>query len=102
MSERKYIAISLKHSDGYYPFVLWGYHRTQDDEERCFAGYTEDINNAELYTIEEFKEAYGNELGIYKYNPLTVDELMTDFKKLKKQYDTVFVSETEYRMNWGL
>lgn len=50
MNERKYIAISLKHSDGY-PFVLWGYHRTEDDEERCFAGYTEDVNKAELYTI---------------------------------------------------
>ena len=101
MNERKYIAISLKHSDGY-PFVLWGYHRTEDDEERCFAGYTEDVNNAELYTIEEFEEAYGNELGIYNYNPLSIGELLTDFKKLKKKYDTVFVSEAEYRMNWGL
>lgn len=101
MNERKYIAISVKHSNGY-PFVLWGYHRTKDNEERCFADYTEDINKAELYSIEEFKEAYGDELGIYNYNPITVYELLTDFKKLKKQYDTVFVSEAEYRRNWGL
>lgn len=101
MNERKYIAISVKHSNGY-PFVLWGYHRTKDNEERCFADYTEDINKAELYSIEEFKEAYGDELGIYNYNPITVYELLTDFKKLKKKYDTVFVSEVEYRRNWGL
>lgn len=81
MNERKYIAISVKH---------------------CFAGYTEDVNKAELYTIEEFEEEYGNELGIYNYNPLSIGELMTDFKKLKKKYDTVFVSEAEYRRNWGL
>lgn len=101
MNERKYIAVSVKHSDGY-PFVLWGYHRTKDNEKRCFAGYTEDVNNAELYTIEEFKEAYGDELDIYNYNPLTVDDLLLDFEKLKEKYDTVFVSEAEYRKNYGL
>lgn len=101
MNERKYIAISLKHSDGY-PFVLWVYHRTKDNGERCYAGYTDDINEAGLYSIEEFEEEYGNELGIYNYSPITVYELLTDFKKLKKKYDTVFVSEAEYRRDFGL
>ena len=101
MNERKYIAISLKHSDGY-PFVLWVYHRTKDNEKRCYAGYTDDINEAGLYSIEEFEEEYGNELGIYNYSPITVYELLTDFKKLKKKYDTVFVSEAEYRRDFGL
>lgn len=41
MKERKYIAVSIKHSEyTEYP-VLWGYNRTKDYEERCFAGYTE-------------------------------------------------------------
>lgn len=44
MSERNYYAVSLKHL---YPWkfgdklCLWGYKRTKDNEERCFAGYIE-------------------------------------------------------------
>lgn len=61
MNERKYFAVSLKHL---YPWkfgdrlCLWGYKRTKDNEERCFGGYTECVENAELYSIEEFCGAY--------------------------------------------
>ncbi len=66
MNERKYFAVSLKHL---YPWkfgdrlCLWGYKRTQDDEERCFCGYTGFIEEAELYTIEEFCGNYNKRIS---------------------------------------
>lgn len=35
MEDRKYIAISIKHSAGV-RFTLWGQKRTEDHEKRCF------------------------------------------------------------------
>ncbi len=39
MNERKYLAISIKHTEHGWKFgkpcVLWGYKRTADDEKRC-------------------------------------------------------------------
>lgn len=96
MNNRKYLAVSLKHSTGF-PYTLWGYKRTKDDERRCYCDYTTDINKAELYSIEEFKNKYGNPCGIFDYLPLSVNELKSNFGKLKKKYDTVFILEEEYR-----
>lgn len=98
--DRKYLAISLKHSDKF-PDTLWGHRRTKDDEERCYSGYTTNVDNAELYSIEEFKEKYGDWLGIYNYSPLSFDELKINFKQLKEVYDTVFILEEEYRKKLG-
>lgn len=98
--DRKYLAISLKHSDKF-PDMLWGHRRTKDDEERCYSDYTTNVDNAELYSIEEFKEHYGDWLGIFNYSPLPFDELKANFKQLKKVYDTVFVLEEEYKENLG-
>lgn len=100
LDERKYLAVSLKHSDKF-PYVLWGYKRTKDDEKRCYSDYTTDINKAELYSIEEFEKAYGNHFGVFNYSPISVRELKEKFKKLKKKYDTVFVTESEYLKAYG-
>ena len=61
--ERKYFAISIKHSEYKWKFgercVLWGCKCTDDNEPRCFSGYTKDIHSAELYSIHEFINKYG-------------------------------------------
>ena len=101
MTDRKYLAVSLKHSEGF-PYVLWGYKRTRDDEKRCYGDYTTNIDKAELYSIEEFREAYGDHFGIFNYLPLSIHELRNNFKKLKKEYDTVFVLEEEYKKAYEL
>lgn len=56
--ERKYIAVSLKHStkDCY---EFWG-KRTKNESKRCFSGYTTDIENCELYSLQEFCSKYDN------------------------------------------
>lgn len=94
--ERKYVAISIKHTEYKWKFgnpcVLWGYKRTKDDEERCFAGYTEDVKCAELYSAEEFIEQYGSD--ICKPEPV---KMCVDFCKKYKKYDTVLVPEENYR-----
>ena len=52
MSDRNYIAISLKHSTKDC-IMYWG-TRTQDNESRCFSGYTANFSNCELYSPDEF------------------------------------------------
>lgn len=93
MKERKYIAVSIKHSEyTEYP-VLWGYNRTKDYEERCFAGYTDDIEKCELYSLEEFQKRYGNSY-------IKCDEpvkMCIDFRRKYKAYDTVLVNENELK-----
>ena len=59
--DREYIAISLKHSTKDC-IMYWG-TRTQDNESRCFSGYTENFLNCELYSPDEFYSLYGKELS---------------------------------------
>jgi hypothetical protein len=93
--ERRYIAISIKHSKGINGLVLWG-TRTKDDEKRCFSGYSDFVRNTgkkcELYSLEEFRKAYGN--GVCKTDePVKLTKnLLTKYRN----YDTVLVDETEY------
>lgn len=49
MTDRKYLAISIKHSAGT-RFTLWGWERTKDEQKRCFSGYlgTMDYDKCEL------------------------------------------------------
>lgn len=104
MSERKYFAVSLKHL---YPWkfgdrlCLWGYKRTQDNEDRCFCGYTECIENAELYTIEEFCGTYNKHIPhLMKEEPVKID--YKQWRAFKRHYDSVLVTkedvESYYRM----
>ncbi len=85
-SERKYIAVSMKHSTKNC-FMLWGYKRTLDQEDRCFSNYTAILDKCELYSEEEF-------FSHYKRYPV-IDEKITSitaFWKQYKEYDTVLVS----------
>lgn len=45
--ERKYIAVSMKHSSKD-SFLFWGYKRTQDNEDRCYSGYTAGEENIDI------------------------------------------------------
>lgn len=101
MDVRKYIAVSIKHSQGF-GLVLWGSYRTADDEERCFAGYqgTMDYDRCELYSLADFWEKYGN--GVIKCDePVPVT---SDLTQRWKDYDTVLVDCREYEtfVNRGL
>ena len=97
MTERKYLAISIKHTEYKWKFgmpcVLWG-HRTKDDEKRSFAGYTQYPNNAELYSLQDWADS-----GYSRSEWMKVDEpahMEIGFCKKWKKYDTVLVQYDEY------
>ena len=96
--ERKYIAISIKHTEYKWKFgkpcCLWGYHRTADDEPRCFSGYTECLANAELYAINDMSD-HGYNGTICKADPV---HMSPDLCKRWQRYDTVLMDVDEYRM----
>lgn len=96
MNNRKYVAVSIKHSqhDRSKLPVLWGYKRTQDNEKRCFADYTTDIDKCELYSLDDFRNTYGN--GYIKCDEAV--PMQFDYVKRYKKYDTVLVDESEMRM----
>lgn len=95
--ERRYVAISIKHTAYKWKFgqpcVLWGYHRTKDDEPRCFGGYTECLANAELYSVDEMND-HGYNGTICKREPVMMSY---DFCKKWDRYDTVLVDIDNYR-----
>jgi hypothetical protein len=96
MNERKYLAISVKHTEYGWKFgkpcVLWGWHQTQDDENRCFAGYTEYVNKAEVYSLQDWLDSgYGS---IIKMDEPVQMEI--GFCKKWKKYDTVLIDREEY------
>lgn len=95
-TDRRYVAISIKHTAYRWKFgmpcVLWGYHRTADDEKRCFGGYTTYPSRAERYAIGDFKEhGYGSDV----VNPDPVP-MEIDLCKKWKKYDTVLVDAELY------
>lgn len=96
MKDRKYVAISIKHTEHRWKFgkpcVLWGYKQTADDEERCFADYTMYLSKAERYALGEF-QAHGYSVSIVKPEPISMS---VDFCKRWKNYDTVLVDANEY------
>lgn len=101
MDERRYYAVSIKHSiDGWKfgkPLTLWGWKRTEEGEERCYSGYTENPDKAELYALGDFTaHGYNNWGGV----DIKDDEpVRLDLKFCKKynQYDSVLVEEGIYR-----
>lgn len=98
MGERKYIAVSIKHTEYGWKFgmpcVLWGYKQTKDDEKRCFADYTRYLSNAERYAIGEFEEhGYGH--STVKPEPVKME---IGFCKKWRKFDTVLVDAEEYEL----
>jgi len=92
--ERKYIAISIKHSNGC-RFTLWGCERTQNTQKRCFSGYvgTMDYDKCEIYSLEDFRAHYGN--GIIKCDaPVPLER---NIVKVWQDHDTVLVDYEEYK-----
>lgn len=101
MDERKYYAVSIKHSiNGWKygkPLVLWGWKRSNDGEERCYAGYTLYPDKAELYALGDFTaHGYNNWGGIDIKDDEPV-ELDLRFCKKYKKYDTVLVDAERYQ-----
>lgn len=96
-SERRFLAVSIKHSEYKWkygmPLTLWGWHRTEDNEPRCYVDYTRFPNNAELYSIAEFVGRYG-ENRAFKYDEPV--HIAPGLCKKYRKYDTVFVDVDEY------
>lgn len=96
MEGRHFLAISIKHSEFKWRFGstcwLWGTKRTADAEKRCFSGYTLFPENAELYTLEEFRE-------YYPFPWIKTDEpihMCIGLMKKYRKFDTVLVDYDEY------
>lgn len=91
MCERKYVAISIKHTEYRWKFgmpcVLWGYHQTKDAERRCFSGYTQYLSKAERYDVEDFK-SHGYSEDIVNPEPVPMS---VDLCKKWKKFDTVLM-----------
>ena len=94
MKDRKYLAVSIKHSSGT-QFTLWGWERTEDEQKRCFSGYlgTMDYDKCELYSLEDFREHYGH--GVIKCDKPV--KMTMDLVKKWAEYDTVLVNYGEYK-----
>lgn len=97
ISERRYVAISIKHSEySENGLVFWG-TRTADDEKRCFSGYSNFARNngkpCELYSLKDFQEHYGN--GVVKCDEPV--KMCKDIVKKYKKLDTVLVDEDDYK-----
>lgn len=93
---RRYIAVSIKHTmHGWKfgkPLTLWGWKRTEDNEKRCFAGYTEYPAKCERYSLGDFQK-HGYTIGDIKDDepvPLSID-----LCRKWKNYDTVLLDEEQ-------
>ena len=96
IQERKYIAISIKHTEYKWKFgmpcVLWGWKQTKDDEKRCFSDYTVYPSKAERYALGEFKtHGYDDNIKDDKPVPMSLD-----LCKKWSRYDTVLVDAEQY------
>lgn len=92
MNERNLVAVSIKHTMYRWkfgmPMILWG-HRTENNEKRSFGGYTQYPNEAEVYSLEDWKNSgYTNSEWMKLDEPV---KLCINFCKKYKQYDTVLV-----------
>lgn len=90
--ERAYVALSIKHSE-YRGATFWGSGGpTDDSDKRCYAGYTPWLEEAERYSLQEFRDKYGESLFLYE--PV---EAAYGMVARYKQYDTVFLTVEEAR-----
>ncbi|MFD1317308.1 hypothetical protein [Loigolactobacillus zhaoyuanensis] len=68
LDERKYVLMTAKHSSIKYP-LFWG-HRTKDNEPRSFGGYYANPFEAELYSMNEITEEFGNSMTLLDSLPI--------------------------------
>lgn len=96
-AERKYVAVSIKHTEHKWKFgdpcTLWGWKQTEDDKPRCFSDYTVYLSKAERYALGEFT-AHGYDPDLCKDDEPVV--MCPDFCKRYKRYDTVLVDAGMY------
>lgn len=52
---REYVIVCNEHKSMFPSCLLFWGHYTGDNEQRCFGGYTSDIDKCERYTIDEIK-----------------------------------------------
>lgn len=69
--DRCYVLLSIKWTRKG-TLMFWG-TISEDDNQRSFGGYTDDINTCERYT---FEEARSERVSHYNYNDETLTELM--------------------------
>ncbi len=98
--DRKYVAISVKHTDSRWKFgmpcVLWGDMRpSADDERRRFGGYTMYLDRAERYAKDDFFTlgGYKTEYGVINPEPV---KMCIGFRRKYKKWDTVLVEYDNY------
>lgn len=75
----KYICLSIKHSMHGHGWWFWCSN---------FSGYTGDIENAGLYTPEDFKQHYAIDFPVVK--------MTADICKKYKKYDSVLVDKCDF------
>lgn len=96
--DRKYLAVSIKHSYVDWKtkeqvLYFWGYKRTQDNEPRCFCDYTLDPDQAELYSLDDWKKYIDSSwMKIVASVPL-----VPDCRKVYRDYDTVLIEFDEIK-----
>lgn len=71
---REYVIVSNKHTSLFPGCLLFWGHRTEDEENRSFGGYTSNIDQCERYTYEELVDSR------YKF-PFYSGENEADFRK---------------------
>ena len=82
---KKYICLSIKHSVHGHGWWFWCSN---------FSGYTGDIENAGLYTPEDFKQCYGG---------FPVVKMTADICEKYKKYDSVLVDKEDFiAYSWNL
>lgn len=54
--QREYVILCNKHKGIFNGACLFWGHKTEDNEKRSFGGYTSDIDNCEMYTLEEIEK----------------------------------------------
>lgn len=97
--ERKYVAVSVKHSRHQWkfgmPLIMWGTRTTDDAEPRLFGGYTMMLSSAERYAKGDFEKHYPNAPnGVFRPDPAPMD---IGFMKENKEWDTVLVDAEQMR-----
>ena len=68
---------------------MWGDHITDDDEPRCFGGYTTNLDHAERYAVGDFeRHCPGAPEGVFRPDPAPLN---INFMKDNWKWDTVLV-----------